>query len=305
MGKKDSRSLYKTGFHDGLITLNDDQLHKVQHLMLDMLKDFIRVTEKYNLQYSLGGGSVLGTVRHGGFIPWDDDIDINMPRRDYMKFSEVFESELGDKYILCSPANGNEHGMASSQMELKNTRYRSFNELSKKDPCIPIDIFVIENTYNNKLRRKVHGFACLVLGYILTCRKTYHDYEYLLPYIKNSPDVKKAFDKKKRFGALFSMFDLDSVCRSTDRLYSACKDDESEYITIPTGRKHYFGEMYLRADVADTVLMDYEDIKVNVPKNYNLYLKRLYGEDYMTIPPREKIEQHPIMELEFPGLDAE
>mgnify|MGYP000934529859 FL=1 len=68
-----------------------------------MYSDILRVCEKYNIRVMLGGGSALGAVRHGGFIPWDDDLDLIMPREDYNKFISVFDKELSDLYEITSP----------------------------------------------------------------------------------------------------------------------------------------------------------------------------------------------------------
>ena len=70
---------------------NDEDLKKIQNLELEMLKEFIDFCEKHDLTYFLIAGSALGAVRHNGFIPWDDDLDIGMPREDYEKLSEIRE----------------------------------------------------------------------------------------------------------------------------------------------------------------------------------------------------------------------
>lgn len=69
-------------------------------LLMEMLKEYIRICDKYRLLYFMAGGSALGAVRHGGFIPWDDDIDVVMPRSDYMKFLNIAQDELKEPYFL-------------------------------------------------------------------------------------------------------------------------------------------------------------------------------------------------------------
>ena len=69
--------------------MNKDLLRQVQLIQLEILKDFVKVCNKYNLQYFLDGGTLLGAVRHKGFIPWDDDLDVAMPRKDYDKFCKI------------------------------------------------------------------------------------------------------------------------------------------------------------------------------------------------------------------------
>ena len=84
-----------------------DKLHQVE---MEILDDFVKVCEKHKLRYFLTGGTMLGAVRHSGFIPWDDDVDIGMPREDYDKFIEIGDEALGDKYQLeCFEHNKNYH----------------------------------------------------------------------------------------------------------------------------------------------------------------------------------------------------
>lgn len=303
MKKQNSRQLFKTGFsgNEKMIKLSDLQLMKLKQILLEMLSDFITVANKYSLNYTMSGGSVLGTVRHGGFIPWDDDIDINLPRKDYNIFLKIFEQELGDRYVLCSPEYSHDHGMLCAQMKKKGTVYRSFNELSKEEEAcgICMDIFVVENTYNNPLGRRMHGMACLVLGYISTCRKTFHDMHYIQKYLEKGSAAEKIFRKKARIGGFFCWLSLDHVTRIASGCYSACKNTQSKYVSIPSGRGHFFGELQLREDLCETVEAQFEGTSVRIPQNSDRYLSSLYGNYYMQLPPLEKRESHPIMEIEF------
>ena len=78
----------------------DRNVKEVQNIGLEILKEFIRICDIHNLRYFLGYGSAIGTVRHQGFIPWDDDIDVFMPREDYELFCEICKKELDSKFFL-------------------------------------------------------------------------------------------------------------------------------------------------------------------------------------------------------------
>ncbi len=89
---------------------DDETLNKLHETLIELLDEFVRICKKHNLKYTLVAGTVLGAVRHSGFIPWDDDIDVGMLRPDYEKFLEVAPKELKDKYILdCFEQNKDYH----------------------------------------------------------------------------------------------------------------------------------------------------------------------------------------------------
>ena len=88
----------RTAHIEGCVTLDEEQLKQLQSTLLSMLKDINSVMEENGIACSLGGGSVLGAVRHNGFIPWDDDIDINIPRSEFERFLPLFEERFGDRY---------------------------------------------------------------------------------------------------------------------------------------------------------------------------------------------------------------
>jgi len=297
LGSKDNFKVYKNGIK-GALEIDDATLHKLQHFLLDILCELDEVFKRNNVEYSLSGGSVLGAVRHQGFIPWDDDLDLNMTRANYEKMKLIFDKELGNKYILCAPELGNKHGMACVQIKKKGTQYASFNELSKADSMIGIDIFVMENVPNNSLLRKLYGYLCLASGYLLTCRKTCEDFDLIVPYVE-SQELLKIMKRKKRIGKLFSFISLDNIAKFTNKIYSLCKNNESTHISIMSGKKHYFGEMFLREDLARFTNKKFADQEFMIPQNYDVYLKRLYGNDYMVEPPVADREVHPIYKLDF------
>ena len=299
---KDRRNILKKGFdsNDKVIKLHDDDLKKMQRILLMMLKDFDAIAKKYGIEYTLSGGSVIGALRHQGFIPWDDDIDINVTRENYEKIKKAFRSYRGNKYKLYLPEEDPGHGMSLPQIKLSDTVYKSFIELSKedKDCGICLDIFVIENTFDNKLLRTIHGIGAFGFGYVLTCIKTYHDIEYLRPYLTDKTTA-KAFNKKARIGRFLSFIRLDTAARWTVKWFGLCKNNNSKYVTIPSGRGHFFKEMCPREQIAFPTETLFAGFKTYVATGADAYMRRLYGEDYMTPPPPEKREQHPIMVLDF------
>ena len=301
--KKDGFTALKMSFSQstGIIQLSDEQLKKVHTTLLEMLDDFMRVAEKNNLSYTLCGGSVLGAIRHHGFIPWDDDLDLNMSRQEYDKLTKIFDKEMGDKYVLCAPLITKHHGFTGCTIRKKGTVFRSFNEIPKpEEECgIGVDIFVVENTYDNSILRKIHGYICLAAGYLLTCRKSAEDLSYFEPYFAGNNELRDLIMKKAKIGRFFRFISVDSATRIAMYWYTRYKNNASKYVTIPSGRKHYFGEMAKREDFLGSIPASFEGRIVPVPKDYPGYMERLYGKTYMQLPPEEDREIHSVVEFKL------
>ena len=125
--------------------MNKDLLRQVQLIQLEILKDFVKVCNKYNLQYFLDGGTLLGAVRHKGFIPWDDDLDLAMPREDYDTLIEIAPEIFDEPYFLQTPENdiGCFYGGYS---KLRNSNTTGLEKRNKNHVCnqgIWIDILML------------------------------------------------------------------------------------------------------------------------------------------------------------------
>ena len=276
----------KSGF-----MLNDKELSRVKEILLAMLADIIAYCDEHEIRYALGGGSVLGSIRHGGFIPWDDDIDIDIPREDYDRFLKGFAEEMGDRYWVRIPGKTEDHDLLLSQIRLKGTTLKTRDDVNTEGECgVPIDIFPVENTYDNALMRLMHGIGCMTYGYLVSCRKFYRDREFLRE-IMPSGTKKFPFSLKIAIGALISGKPLSFWVKAADCWNSRCADHKSRMISVPSGRKHFFGELCARSELLDYKKSRFEGLEANIPADHDRYLKRMYG-DYMRIPPPEKREKH-------------
>ena len=101
--------------------MTNDELRKLQLVQKEILDEVVRICNKYNFTYFLSSGTLLGAVRHKGFIPWDDDVDISMFREDYMKFVDVVRNELGDKYAYMDYNVDKNYALCFSKILKKNT----------------------------------------------------------------------------------------------------------------------------------------------------------------------------------------
>ena len=279
------------------IELTGDQLEQLQKTLNGMLFDIVDCCERHGIRYSLGGGSCLGAVRHHGFIPWDDDIDLNMPRRDHDRFVKIFAREYGERYWVHTARTTKNYGLLLSRVLLKGTSVRTREDFWNKECGAFVDIFIIENTYDDPLLRKIHGFGCMALGFLQSCRKFYRDRKPLRKLLRDAGnsrqirEYRKAFEVKIAIGFLVSFLSMDAWTHLVDSWYGRCKNEHSRYVSVPSGRGHFFGELYLRKDFVRTVPMTYEGRPLQVAKNYDGYLRRLYG-DYRKIPKKSRQEKH-------------
>ena len=281
------------------IEIKGDLLHKLQGTLLEMLKDFASVCEKYNLYYSLCGGTALGAVRHQGFIPWDDDIDVFMHRKDLKKLYEVFDKELGNKYHLHSMELTPELGIPIIRMLKKGTVYVVDDTLDCPERGVFIDICLLENAPNNVIIRMIHGLGSMYFGLCVSCSRFYRKKEiYRKQFETADVKIKKTIEKKIMIGRLLSWRSLDKWTRKYDCWNSLCKNNQSHDVVCPTGTKHYFGEIFPRNIYMKTKPMKFEDAEFQVIEQYDWALSRLYG-DYMRIPPEDKRESHFVLDIQL------
>lgn len=282
------------------IELSNVELKQLQSCLFEILSDVNQYCEKNNISYFLSGGTALGALRHHGFIPWDDDLDINMTRKDFMDFRESFEKSCSGKYIVQAPGKTENYFLTSGRIRLRNSAYVTRGERDEKEQGIFVDIFIIENAPNNKLLRNMHGFLCLAAGFLLSCRMFHRNGRSYRSLLSVNEEAKKVFRIKNTIGALISFFPPSIWAKITNWIYSLCKDEKSDFVSIPSGRKHYFGELYKRSGFCEKSYLDFEGLSCPVAKDLNDYLTKLYGPDYMTPPPPEKREKHLIFKFKLP-----
>ncbi len=278
--------------------IGPERLRQLQLCLLGIYKDVRHVCDKYEIPLYLMGGSALGAVRHKGFIPWDDDLDVAMTRRDYRRFCEVFEQELSQKYTLNAPNYCDNARVRFPKVFLKDSRFRStFDSEDESIQKIFLDIFIIDNIPNNTFVRVVKGCWCDFLEWI--CGQVYFyrgsDGNMRSYLCENNKPI---YCVKMTIGFLFSFLSFHKWNDLID-LAVQCKNEKSTYCGLPTDARHYFGNIMKREAYFPGTLGEFEGESVLLFQDWDQYLKGMYGE-YMQLPPEEKRASHGIVELRFP-----
>ena len=281
-----------------LQTLTDDQLQKLQRLLVEMTGDFAAVCQENGLSWLLCGGSVLGTVRHGGFIPWDDDMDLCMPREDFETFKTVFPGSLSNKYELKLPGDPG-YLYHFPKIYRKNTLAQNIQSAEDADESICLDIFILENASDSRLVRTAHGFLCTGLLLIDSLMRMKRCKNNLLKYGGSNPALCSAVKKRAMFAACFSFLRLEQWLKLSDRVFALCRNQNSRLTVIPSGNGHYFGELYQRSSLLPPKKAEFGDAQFFIPKSPEHYLKIRYGDSYLQIPPPEDRERHAYIRFDF------
>ena len=208
------------------IILTDEDVHLVQDRLLCVLDDVLDICNTYDIPYMMGGGTALGTVRHHGFIPWDDDIDINMLREDAEKFIPLFRDKHGDKYWIHVPGEP-ENTYSMIHILTKDVRSRGIMQPAADHWGLCLDIFLIENVYDRKLQRRFHGYTCMAYRYILSCLRFARNKTELEKLAGEGGELAPYIRKRTRISKVLSIIPLNIWSRWADRCMARCKDNHS------------------------------------------------------------------------------
>lgn len=272
------------------MTISNKDLRKAQLLMLKILKEVHKICEENNIKYFLSDGTLIGAIRHQGFIPWDDDLDIGMLREDYEKFCKIAPQILSENFILQNFQTDKGYGLQFGKVILKNTVWieKVAKNTNRQWSGIYIDIFPYDNiTENKKMQKLINRLYIFIQGLILI------KFKYINISNYESMAKKLKYVLKKIYLCTISkkllIYIRDSICK---RYLNKSK-------TLVT---KYGGNFYKNQNpynfYKDLTLQKFEDTSFYIPKNYDKILKNLYG-NYMEIPPIEKQRQHGIEYFDF------
>ena len=250
-------------------------IRKIQIIELDMLREFDRICRTNDIRYEIDGGTLLGAIRHGGFIPWDDDIDIRMMRGEYEKFCEVCKTQLDcEKYFLQNYKTDSGYRWGYARILRKGTYFnREGQEMLTMQRGIFLDIFPCDGMPDCQLLKRIFNIRCFLARKIL----------YSVVGAVHEKNVLKRICYK------FMQHIPASVAYSEfERLANAYRGKKTKRNRILGwhGPEESIG--YKQSWMMETCEVKFEGMSVFAPKNYDEQLRHLYGENYMQLPPYEE-----------------
>lgn len=269
--------------------MKDDTLRRVQLEILSIAKEIKRVCEENSIPYFLESGTLLGAVRHGGFIPWDDDMDIGMLREDYERFCAIAPEALGEEFVFQCWHSDARYPLPFGKVRRRGTVYeeRKSKRLSENGffvDIFPYDFAPEDETRRSRLRKRLCHIERMLL---MKCG--------FRPW-----QGETGVDLKKRVG--YAIYQIAAGFCSRKKLIGRYEklvlevwDRETVY--EQTGKMGLF--YFPAADMRDLDDIRFEDSVFKAPAKAQDWLRRVYG-DYCRLPPEEeRINRHSIREIDF------
>ncbi len=267
------------------------RLEKIKSLEMDVLKFVDKVCRENGIRYFLAGGSLLGAVRHGSIIPWDDDLDIGMLREDFEKFRRICPGLVPEKFTYESPQNDSGSHYHFDKLRLQNTYFSTrYSSTFRIRDGIFFDVIIYDQTSNNSFLAKLQIILVSMWTRVINIRwynkprrKVHYRLSKLaLPVMRLLP---------------FSFFHW--VFERMVRAYS--KKKNAKYLIDGIGQNIKKGR-FPKEWLTETEYVDFGDMKAPIPKGYDDYLRHFYGDHYMELLPISKrASGHHIARIDLGG----
>ena len=245
------------------------ELTKLQDMVYTIFQEFDRICKKHDIHYTMEGGTLLGAVKYGGFVPWDDDIDVVMKRSEYEKFLAVAPKELKKKFFLQSYHNVPEFPLNYAKLCLNGTEIYDYDytHLKNMHHGVFMDIFPIDEVRPEKLRTH-----CSIVGILTGARKT------------KIKAMKPTGIRRVIYGML-ALLPIKSLNSLVDKVCKRYNGENTGYFYEVCNSNRKFPPMP-RNIYDETVRIPFRDGEYEASKNYDVFLKSRFGDNYMEeLPP--------------------
>lgn len=263
-----------------------DSLREIQLRQIEVIRVFTDICQKEHLTYYMLGGTMLGAVRHKGYIPWDDDVDMGLPRPDYEKFLLKAGKYLPEGYQIRTHQHKNHRCYIA---RLNNSQGKIHYCFTKKEQLedIGIDVFPLDGMPNQLLQRKLHQMRLLT-------RRLLYAYAHFDEHVDLYKPHRIWYERFLIFLGVHlpieHFLSKDKAWERLDCALKSCPYETSDYLVNMMGA-YKFREMFPKTVFGKGKLYEFENMQLNGPQDYETYLTSLYG-DYMTPPPVEERNRH-------------
>ena len=265
--------------------LSDEELKQIQDIQKELINEVKRICKKCNIHFGMVGGTMLGAIRHKGYIPWDDDADIGFLRTEYEKFREACKTELNhEKYYMQDLRDTEGYRWGYGKLRRKNTEFIRLNqEFMPYEQGISIDLMPFDNVPDNSLARRIHFFRCFLYRKLFWSEVGSRAEENI--WIRHAYQIMRLIPMKW-------------VLKSYQRFVGNGQKKKTRLVrilTFPTPKGVYG---YERKWYTQLGMYQFDGLMLPGAKDFDGYLKVKYG-NYMELPPIEKRKTHPISKLKL------
>lgn len=259
--------------------MNKEDFKKLQSAQLEIMDEIHRICESNNIEYYIIGGTALGAVRHGGFIPWDLDIDIAMMRTEYDRFKEVCKTQLDSRFAYHDYINTHNFGHPHALVCINNTVL--VNKFDKFNPKIDnlgiyLDIFPLDNAPADQEKRDEQEKDLIRI-------KKLKKYRYGFCYTSRPIEI---IVKKLRKAAV-CWTSVDAICKKFDECMRRYDGEETGYVCSMSSHYSYTKQCMPKEIYGKPQLIKFEDRQYYAPEKLDEYLTKIF-KDYMKLPPVEE-----------------
>lgn len=264
----------------------------LKYVQKDILREIDRICTKHGLRYYLAYGTLIGAIRHGGFIPWDDDVDIMMPYDDMLRFAQLCKTELDPKFFYQSPETEEEYRLTINRVRRNDSVLSEPTLVGKKvHQGIMVDIYPLFGAAQGKFSRRLQVLRAMKRAL----------------YLLDEPVKTTDFLMKTGSSVLLKLKTKRGKAKAARRLtekFAALSFDQSPLVTVLDSGIKEMSTTYRREWFGDGVRHKFDEDEFMVPANADAVLRRYFG-DYMVLPPEnERVFHHNYLEIKMPP-DAE
>lgn len=262
-------SIQTDRIHDGY----SGKLNLLREIEKDMLREIDRICREHDIEYFISYGTMLGAVRHGGFIPWDDDVDVAMLRSEFEKFRQIAPKELNERFSYESHTNNNGYHYFFDRITAKDTYFASkYSDDYEMHKGISVDIFVVDNVPADP--KAAYRFWKKLMRKRMLMNVRW----------KNTARKGKAYLLSKLLLPILRLRSMDSYSRSYEKAVRKYEHENTGWV-MPASSDHVYRGIFPVETFAEVIPYRFDDVDTFIPTGYEDFLKAWYTENYMDMLP--------------------